>query len=105
MYIREAHPTDGKQAKANIKEKILVKDPKTIEEREKVAEDFVKQFKVKLPILVDTIDNSTDKAYTASPDRLYVIGPDGKIAYKGNPGPGGFKPAEIPPVLDKILKK
>jgi hypothetical protein len=34
-----------------------------------------------------------------------VIDADGKIAYKGGPGPGGFKPSEIPPVLDRLLRE
>jgi len=46
-----------------------------------------------------------EKDYAGWPDRLYVIDGDGKIAYKGAPGPRGFKPDEIPAVLDKLLKK
>lgn len=105
IYIREAHPTDGRQVSQNVKDKILVKDPKSDEERRKVAEDFAAQFKLKLPILLDTIDNTMEKKYSGWPDRLYVIDSEGKIAYKGGPGPGGFKPDEIPAVLDKLLKK
>jgi hypothetical protein len=29
------------------------------------------------------------------PDRLYVIARDGRIAYKSDPGPFGFKPADM----------
>jgi hypothetical protein len=103
MYIREAHPTDGRQTQANVREGILIADPKTLEKREEVARDFAAQFKVRLPILVDTIDNTVDKAYTAKPDRIYVIDAKGKIAYKGGPGPMGFKVADVPPVLDRLL--
>jgi hypothetical protein len=42
-------------------------------------------------------------AYAAMPDRIYVIDAAGKIAYKGGPGPGGFKAMDVPPVLDKLL--
>jgi hypothetical protein len=27
----------------------------------------------------------------------------GVVAYKGGPGPGGFRVAEVPPVLKKLL--
>jgi hypothetical protein len=80
-----------------------VADPKTWEERQKVAQEFAAQFKVSLPILVDTIDDQIEKAYAGWPDRIYVIDAEGKIAYKGGPGPQGFKVAEVPPVLDKLL--
>jgi hypothetical protein len=104
MYIREAHPTDGRQAKANERDKILIKDPRTLEERQKVAKEFAEQFKVSLPILVDTIDDQVNKAYAGWPDRIYVIDAQGRIAYKGEPGPKGFKVAEVPPVLERLLK-
>jgi hypothetical protein len=54
-------------------------------------------------VLVDTIDDKVSKAYFARPDRLYVIGANGKLAYVGEPGPRGFKPDEIPPVLNRLL--
>ena len=105
VYIREAHPTDGWQVPQNERDKILVKDPKTIEERTKVAGEFAADFKVSLPVLVDTIDDAVGKAYWGWPDRLYVIDAEGKLAYVGGPGPGGFKPQEVPPVLKKLLGK
>jgi len=89
----------------NQKDKVLVKDPTTDVERQKVAEDFAKQFKLKLPILLDTIDDKMEKSYAGWSDRLYVVNGVGKIAFKGGPGPRGFKPDEIPVVLDKLLKR
>lgn len=65
----------------------------------------MKDFKVSLPVLVDSIDDTAGKAYSAWPDRLYVIDAEGKLAYVGAPGPRGFQPAEIPPVLKKLLGK
>lgn len=103
LYIREAHPTDGRQSQANVREGILIEDPKTIETREKVAREFAAQFKVSLPILVDGIDNRVEKDYAGMPDRIYIIDRDGKVAYKGAPGPRGFKVSEVPPVLDRLL--
>jgi type I thyroxine 5'-deiodinase len=105
VYIREAHPTDGRQVPQNVKDKILIEDPKTLEERRKVAKEFTEQFEVSLPVLVDTLDDTMERAYSGWPDRLYVIDADGKLAYVGDPGPRGFKPADIPPVLKKLLGK
>ena len=39
------------------------------------------------------MDNTAARAYKAWPDRLYVIGLDGRIALAGARGPWGFKPA------------
>ena len=105
MYIREAHPTDGWQVPVNERDKVLIKDPKTLEERQKVARDFAAQFKVSIPICVDTLDDQVEKVYAGWPDRLYVVDAGGKLAYVGGPGPGGFRVNELAPVLDRLLKK
>lgn len=88
---------------ANIQDKILIEDPKTLEERRKVAREFAEQFKISLPILVDTLDDQAEKAFAAWPDRIYVLDAEGKIAYKGGPGPRGFNVAEAAAVLAKLL--
>ena len=49
------------------------------------------------------MDNSTDEAYAALPDRLYLIGRDGRIAFKGGPGPFGFRPKEFEAAIDAYL--
>jgi hypothetical protein len=89
----------------NEREKILIKDPKSLEERQKVAKEFAAQFKVSIPVCVDTLDDKVEKAYCGWPDRLYVVDAAGKLAYVGGPGPGGFKVRELPDVLDKLLAK
>ena len=45
--------------------------------------------------------NATATAYNAMPDRLFVVGIDGKIAYRGARGPRGFKPDELEAYLKK----
>ena len=88
----------------NERDKILIKDPTTLDERKQVAADFATQFKVSLPILVDPIDDPFEKAFAGWPDRIYVVDAGGKIAFKGGPGPRGFKVDEARPVLEKLLK-
>ncbi len=47
--------------------------------------------------------NTAQKAYAGWPDRLYVIDAEGKVAYKGGPGPGGFRPPEAEAALKKLV--
>ena len=70
-----------------------------------MAEGFAEQFDLKLPILIDPMTDPFEKAFAAWPDRVYVLDAAGKVAYKGEPGPRGFKVGELPPVLDKLLAK
>jgi hypothetical protein len=48
-----------------------------------------------MPLLVDDLDDRVGHAYSGMPDRLYVIGRDGRVVYKGGRGPFGFNAAEM----------
>jgi hypothetical protein len=101
VYIREAHPTDGRQIGSNSREKILVKQPTTFEQRVDVAEQMCSKLDISIPTLIDGLDNAVGNAYSGMPDRLYLVGRNGKIAYKGDRGPFGFRPAELEEAIGK----
>ncbi len=103
IYIREAHPTDGRQSKSNQQEGILFQQPKTFSARTDVALQMCVMLQISLPCLLDGLDNKVGNAYSGLPDRLYVVGIDGRIVYKGDRGPRGFKPDEMDRALDKYL--
>jgi type I thyroxine 5'-deiodinase len=103
VYIQEAHPTDGWQLPVNVREQVLVANPSSDGEREGVASLCVRKLGIEIPALVDDIADSVEKAYTAWPDRLFVIDRHGKLAYKSKPGPFGFKPAEAERALKAVL--
>ena len=73
VYIQEAHPIDAWQVDDNLKDDVLVASTMTKEERLKTAGMCVKNLGIELPALVDDPDNRVERAYTAWPDRLYVI--------------------------------
>lgn len=95
VYIKEAHPLDEWQMTSNEKEDVCYRQPKTLADRLVIANDFVKRFAYTLPFGVDDIDNQVEKIYAGWPERFYIIGTDGRIAYKGEPGPFGFHPEEV----------
>lgn len=51
--------------------------------------------------VVDDADNRVNAAYASWPERLVIVDVEGKIAYKGAPGPWGFKPSEVEQWLEK----
>jgi hypothetical protein len=95
IYVREAHPTDEWQMKSNVKEDICYAQPKTLEQRLAIANDFTKRFNFPLPFGVDDMTNSANDAYAAWPERLYVIDEAGRIAYRGGNGPFKYNPKEV----------
>lgn len=100
VYIREAHPEDERQAVTNVKEGVIYKQPKTNEERLRIAAVFRQKNGLRMPLMVDPIDDEASKAFAAMPERMYVIDPSGKIVLKGGMGPFDFDPNEVRPFLE-----
>ena len=92
VYISEAHAMDDKRPVAYAKE-MKIKEHTTYGERCAVAEMLVRDKKLTIPCLIDGIENTVAKAYKALPDRIFVVGTDGKLVVAGKRGPFGFKPA------------
>lgn len=102
MYIREAHPSNAWQMASNVRENVVFADPRTFEERTAVAESCVRKLGIRMPALVDDVGDGVEAAYTAWPDRLYLIDRDGRVAYKSAPGPYGFKPKTMEDALSRV---
>ena len=105
VYIHEAHPSDGWQMPVNEEQGVVFKQPTTFDERRDVATKCCSKLKLSMPTVVDTIDNKTDMAYAAWPERIFIVDTDGKIVYAGGPGPFGFKPEEARNWLKRHLKQ
>ena len=102
VYITEAHPSDVWQMQSNIKDKVVFASPRDEEERSAVAGTCVRKLGIEIPAVLDEFGNSTEAAYTAWPDRLYLIDGSGRMVYKSPPGPFGFKPDDLQAALRKI---
>ena len=103
VYIREAHPEDGWQSPANVKQGVVFNQPKTLTERRSVAHKCRAGLKLSMPCVVDTMENTADNLYAAWPERMFIIDSNGRIAYAGRQGPWGFKPQEVKSALKSIL--
>jgi hypothetical protein len=95
VYVREAHPIDGWRMESNDREGIQIAQPKSDRERTTVAARCCQTLKMTMPLLVDGIDDRVGHLYSGMPDRLYLIGRDGRVIYKSGRGPFGFKPGEL----------
>ena len=90
VYVQEAHPTDGWQTDSNVAEGILFRQHQSYAEREEAAQSCSIGLHIDLPVIIEEMDNTIDEAYGAAPERLYVVGVDGKVAYHGGAGPHFF---------------
>ena len=101
VYIREAHAIDGPRASYGV----LIEDPISDAERAGVARVCMTKMELRpMPAVVDRIDDKVGAAYSAWPDRMYLVGKDGKIVYAGGRGSRGFIPDELADAIAKELK-
>jgi hypothetical protein len=92
VYIREAHAADSDWPVPYAKDK-GINNHKDFGARCAVAHSLVKEKKLTIPFIIDNMDNKTNEAYSAWPDRVFLVRTDGRLAVAGNRGPWGFGPA------------
>ena len=105
VYIREAHPEDGWVVIDNREDNIRVFDPTTDAERRRTVESCAARLPVRIPVVIDGIEDGVAAAYGAWPDRLYLVGRDGRIAFQGGTGPFGFLPEELEAAIEEELDR
>ncbi len=81
VYIAEAHARDQWPVGKTIS---CVDQPTTLAERLRNAEQFKKNFKFEMPMLVDNMDNTFHNTYGSWPFRFFVIY-EGKLILKAQP--------------------
>ena len=84
---------------------MLFASPRTGDERAETAQACVRNLGIKIPALLDGIDNRTERAYTGWPDRIYLIDTAGRIQLKTAPGPYGFSPKDLEQSLRELKKE
>ena len=85
VYIRDTHPVLGFRAPTNDRRGLAPeKEPKSLADREKWACEDRKKMKCSIPVVMDTFDDRTLKAYDAFPQRVYVLDRNGKVVYSSS---------------------
>lgn len=107
VYIREAHPdsvltTIDKTGGEKLTKFIQPKDDKT---RLNSATLCQRTVKLTMPMVVDKIDNKIGKMYAGWPNRMLIIGTDGKIAYASRPAPNGTDSRRLEEWLQDLQKR
>jgi copper chaperone CopZ len=97
IYIAEAHPGQILAVPTDKGDKELRIIPVITSEAESLAnlKRLVQLGNLTMPAAIDTANKSVNADYAAYPNRLYAIGVDGKVAFKGAPGPTGLKVPEL----------
>lgn len=100
IYTKEAHASDSSRPNKSIK----IESHTDLKARETAAQSCIKDLKLTIPTLVDDMKDSVGNAYSGHPDRLFIINPEGKIAFRGDKGPWGFDAKAMEKSLLEMLK-
>lgn len=99
VYIVEAHAAD----EWPVGDRLQIKQPITDAERCSVAGAFVKQYELRMPMLVDTIENSFSQAYAAWPIRFFLI-QNGSMTYIAQPDQHNTYDAILPELREYLIR-
>lgn len=80
-----------------------IEDPTNLAERAAVASTCMADLDLPMPALIDELDDEIATTYGALPDRLYVIGKDGRVTYAGGQGPFLFDPGAFDRALARAV--
>ncbi len=95
VYIEEAHPSDLWQMGVNVREGVVFASPRTDSERANWRAVACATWESDSRRWWMESANTVEKMYTGWPDRLVLIGADGRVLYISGAGPFGFRPAEL----------
>jgi len=98
VYLTEAHAADEWPVGPSIS---FCNQPKTIQDRCQLAQQYKEEAEISFPMMVDNMDNDFDKLFAAWPLRFYVI-ENGKLIFKAQPDLETF--GYDPRVLSRFLR-
>lgn len=100
VYIEEAHPSDGW---VSSDAPYQIPKHRCLEDRLRAAQLMLSE----VPgsnVVVDTMDNSSNAAYGAYFERLYIV-MDERVVYQGGRGPEGYRISELKSWLEGYKKE
>lgn len=105
VYITEAHALDGANPSGGADGSPIVEEPTTLTERRAIAQRCdIALGLTPMKVLLDDMKNTAGSAYSGHPDRLYLVGKEGRISYAGDRGPRGFMPDELEDAIRSELE-
>ncbi len=90
---------------SNKEQGYVYKQPVSFEERQKLARILPERLKYRIPVAIDPMAAPAGKAFAAWPERIYVLDVGGRVVYKAEPGPFGFKPEDAQKSLERLLAR
>ena len=91
------------QVEINETEDVVLNQHQSLAERETAAQTCSLRLDLSIPTLLDEMSNEVDYTYAALPERLYLIDPEGRVAFRSDAGPMGFLPDLLDAAIQALL--
>lgn len=110
IYTAEAHPVDGWELPGQYQQDeeytgnpddFCFYHAKSLKDRRTMAQWLIEKKKFRLPVVLDSMENTLLTAYNSWPIRLYIID-KGTVVYTGKQGPFGYDPGEAEAALERL---
>jgi Flp pilus assembly protein TadD/thiol-disulfide isomerase/thioredoxin len=95
IYIREAHSTEHWQSTRNERDGIVLPPPKNMSEQQEHANLCVRKLHLPFPTLMDDMNGTAEKAYSAWPSKVYVVDRGGRILFSSGLSELDFNPDQL----------
>ena len=105
LYVEEAHPVGEYQLSENVAEGVQIAQHGAIGERIVAARICSKELGIRMQIGVDDMENTANDLFAAWPVRVYILGAQREVLYRGGPGPYDFRMDEARTALEALLGK
>jgi len=102
IYVNEAHPKRNRDDDPKSVTPRGIGRARNLKNRILAASKCMIGLKLKMPVLIDTMDGVAEKGYRGRPSATAVIDMDGKIRMH-TIGPWGSQPKKAGEILKKIL--
>ena len=113
VYTAEAHPSDGWELPGQYEQDeeysgnpddFCFYYAKSLEDRGAMAQWLIEKKNFRMPVVLDSMENTLLAAYNSWPIRLYIID-KGTMIYTGKQGPFGYDPNEAEVALELLTRE
>jgi Spy/CpxP family protein refolding chaperone len=99
IYTREPHPVGQWEVERNKDEGIAVEQPADLDTRTSMAKQAKTQLKLSVPIVIDTMEDSTARDYGGFTNAAILIGRDGTVLHRQK----WFEPYSMRRAIDEAV--
>ncbi len=103
VYIREAHTEETWESARNSRDGVSVRPAANISEKREHATLCMRDLHLAFPAVVDGMDGAVEKAYSAWPSLVVIVGKNGRVVYSTRLTELDYRAENMQAALESVL--